>query len=193
VLSSAIPAGNDVRMLRAEFDQSLPPVSQCARKRRSPMSMVLQTLMSRRRTIHISPPPRNINRGRHCPRNLRSQRLMFLRPEPTPGLPMPRYLDNELLVFTARTSTSCPTLSNTRRSPARNPKGAANVARYGYLPFARDFGLLCVLTFFLALSLIPCSARNGFLIRLALDCLNFKPRGSSSGVEKVTDTHSAET
>ena len=63
-----------------------------------------------------------INRRCHCPRRPRNQRPIPSRPEPIPGLPIPRYLANELLVLTARTRTPCSSLTNTKRSPARTPR-----------------------------------------------------------------------
>ncbi len=46
--------------------------------------------------------------------------MLFL-PDPIPGLPIPRYLENVLLLRMGRTRIPLPSLSNNRRSPVRTP------------------------------------------------------------------------
>src|SRR5258705_5823147 len=46
--------------------------------------------------------------------------MAFL-PDPTPGVPMPRYLENALCLRTGRMRTPSPSLSKSRRSPALTP------------------------------------------------------------------------
>ena len=63
-----------------------------------------------------------VDGGNHCPRISRSHRRMFLFPHRMPGLPIPRYFENALLLRTGRIRTPLPSLSNNRRSPARTPR-----------------------------------------------------------------------
>jgi hypothetical protein len=59
---------------------------------------------------------------RHSPRSSRNQRAIPFRPGPTPGFPIPRYLENVLWLRTSRTRTPVSSFSNSSLSPARTPR-----------------------------------------------------------------------
>src|SRR5205807_7885467 len=63
---------------------------------------------------------------------------MLVRPLAIPGLPIPRYLENALLVRTGRTRTPFPSLSNSNLSPRPHPQYAAHFTRHSDLTFASD-------------------------------------------------------
>src|SRR5271165_7514463 len=85
---------------------------------------------------------------------------MLLRPEPIPGLPMPRYLENELLVLSARTRTFWPTLSNTRRSPVRSPRARRTSRGTVICPLLVILACFCITDPFLTLSRLPYSPQK---------------------------------
>jgi len=83
---------------------------------------------------------------------------MLVRPLAIPGLPIPRYLENALLVRTGRTRTPFPSLSNSNLSPRPHPQYAAHFTRHSDLTFASDSCPLLhihpAIPYFLTLSLL---------------------------------------
>src|SRR5579863_3018456 len=59
--------------------------------------------------------------GGHRPRKSRTQRITSLRPDASPGLPIPLNFANGLFVLTGRTRIPFSSPSNIRRSPGRTP------------------------------------------------------------------------
>ena len=78
----------------------------------------------------------------HSPHSLHSRRPMSARPEPIPGLSMPRYFENALLQQTGRTRIPLLSLSNHRRSP-RTPRRRRTSRGTGTCPLLVTLACFC--------------------------------------------------
>src|SRR5437660_3607481 len=128
----------------------------------APVERRLQSVLGCQAKCRILIPQRNdhvsVDTCRHSLRIPRSHFSMLVRPLAIPGLPIPRYLENALLVRTGRTRTPFPSLSNSNLSPRPHPQYAAHFTRHSDLTFASDSCLLLhihpAIPYFLTLSLL---------------------------------------
>src|ERR1035437_4239786 len=98
----------------------------------------------------------SINGGRHRPRNSRSHLRMLFLPDPSSGLPIPRYFENVLWLRTGRTRIPFPSLSNNRRSPTRTPRMRRTSRGTVICPLLVILACFCIaISCFLTLSHFP--------------------------------------